>query len=264
MNKITNAITSWHIAVCRPEPQAQQLVRALADKGYDAVAQPLFTLKAHANSEEIKQQLIVKQPSIVIFVSPAAVNFAQQSWAIKHWQNVVSQPITYIAVGKTTQKALQHCGIDQVIAPEQENSEGLLALPNLSNVAHKNILIVRGDNGRELLATTLTTRGAKITYIASYQKIWHELAANKFAQQWQKLKINAIVVTSVALLEKLVTLLMTTPTKHYWLDHCYWLVASERIAKQANQYNINNVINTCGASNQAIMTKISTMDLHND
>ena len=264
MSKITSSTAKWCVAVCRPDPQGKQLAKRLTDIGYDAIAQPLFDIEAQTNSEEIKQILATKQPNIIIFISPAAVKFAQKALPIKNWKNIISRPIIYMAVGKTTQTALRHCGINKVIVPKQENSEGMLALAELNHVNNENVLIIRGDKGRELLATTLTTRGANVTYLASYRKVWRKLTADKLALQWQKHKINAIVVTSVALLENLLALLTTTQAKEYWLEHCYWLVASERIAKQAKRHNINKVINTCGANTQAIMTTISTMDLNND
>jgi uroporphyrinogen-III synthase len=56
-----------------------------------------------------------------------------------------------------------------VIAPtERYDSEGLLALPELQQVAGKNVLIFRGDGGRELLGDTLNTRGAKVEYVTCY------------------------------------------------------------------------------------------------
>lgn len=264
MSKITSTTNAWHIAVCRPEPQGKQLASALVDAGHQAITQAFFAIKARATAKEIKQLLQEKQPDIIIFVSTAAVNCAQQALAIKQWRDFVASEITFIAVGNTTKTVLRQYGITPVVTPQQENSEGMLNLAKLQQVQQKNIIIVRGDNGRELLATKLTARGAQVSYLASYQKIWLMFEPTNIEERWQKNKINCIVITSVALLENLVRLLAATHSKNYWLKHCTWLVASPRIAKQAKMHNINKIIIANGANTQAIIDTISTMDLTND
>ena len=60
-------------------------------------------------------------------------------------------------------------GIDHVIVPtERFDSEGLLALPELQNVAGMRVMIFRGDGGRELLGDTLKARGATVEYVTCY------------------------------------------------------------------------------------------------
>src|SRR3990167_7545431 len=74
-------------------------------------------------------------------------------------------------VGQGSAKALHELGIAEVIAPaEHFDSEGLLALPELQNVAGWRVLILRGDGGRELLGDTLRARGATVEYAACYRR----------------------------------------------------------------------------------------------
>ena len=61
-------------------------------------------------------------------------------------------------------------GWPHAIAPLQENSEGLLALMPLQNVAGKRIAIIRGDSGRDLLRDALIQRGAEVKYLEVYRK----------------------------------------------------------------------------------------------
>jgi uroporphyrinogen-III synthase len=264
MSKITSSTSPLSVAVCRPAIQGKQLTEALEKAGFKAFAQPFFSTEPALNTAQITAELEAQQPEIIIFVSSTAVDYAQQALAITKWRALIQQSTTFIAVGQTTAKALHAYNINAVIVPEQENSEGLLALNILQHVTNKNIMIVRGDHGRELLADTLKARLANVRYLASYKKVWRQYNANILAKQWQKYQINCIVITSVALLDTLVNLLAASSSKTYWLKHCYWVVASPRIAKQAKMHNINKVITANGASDQAIINKILTMDLHND
>jgi len=66
---------------------------------------------------------------------------------------------------------LRELGIVNVIAPtERFDSEGLLDLPELRDVAGWKVLILRGDGGRELLGDTLKARGAAVEYAACYRR----------------------------------------------------------------------------------------------
>jgi uroporphyrinogen-III synthase len=72
-------------------------------------------------------------------------------------------------VGQGSAKALHDMGVTDVIAPtETFDSESLLALKELQNVAGKRAMILRGDGGREMLGDTLRARGALVEYVTCY------------------------------------------------------------------------------------------------
>ena len=45
----------------------------------------------------------------------------------------------------------------------------------------------------------------------------------------------------------------------YWQNTCIWLVASKRIAKQAKQLGLANVIESDGANEKAISTSLQAL-----
>ncbi|QOL26302.1 uroporphyrinogen-III synthase [Thalassotalea sp. LPB0316] len=228
-----------HVLVTRPEPKGRELTALFIKHGYKARFEPLFDYQAHALATE------KPQADIAIFISQAAVEFAQQQSAINRWQVT-----TFIAVGQATQLALEKLGIS-AISPDQQNSEGMLALPALSQVDNKSIIIIRGDEGRELLFEQLVARGAKVTYLQSYQRLWRTFPS-QMAQQWHQEGINFIICTSVAMLEKMAKLLVTTD--NYWQRSCIWVVASARIYAKAKQLELTHIILAKGASNQDLLT----------
>ena len=243
------------VLITRPEVKAQQLACLLDQQGIANTSQALFDYQPYANADDISTAL--KRADMVIFVSVAAVEFTH---AIYPLQQGAQQ--TFFAVGNATKQALHAIGISKVLAPpsQQEHSEGLLNLPELSEVNDKNVVIIRGNGGREHIATSLKQRGAQVSYIESYQRVWRTLAKN-IAQQWQVQKINCIVVTSNDILTALLKHLSITASnsESYWQTQCLWLVVSDRIERNAKASGLTRVINSQSASSQILSDTLQAL-----
>ena len=247
-----------NVLVVRPAQKAQSLTSLLNKQGITCVSQPLFDYQPLAGNQQTKELLTTAD--IIIFVSVAAVEFANANIAAKNWRYR-----HIIAVGKATKAALEALTLENIHYPSQENSEGVLALNILNeDISNKNITIVRGNGGREHLAIELNKRNAKVQYLESYQRIWRTFPKD-IDKQWYQQQINCIVITSNALLEKLVELTQATSvtikneTTKYWKNNCIWLVASKRIANHAQQLGLVNVIQSDGANEQAISTALQAL-----
>lgn len=249
--------------ITRPQDKGQQLAQQLKTIGVTSTCQSFFDYQLYTNQEKVLTQLSSSPPNIIIFVSVAAVTFANQALPIINWQN---GGVQFFAVGQATKQALTDCGIKNAISPNQQNSEGLLALEQLLTVAGKNILIVRGDGGREYLKEGLCQVGAKVHYLESYQRLWRTFD-DVIVKQWQERQINAIVITSNALLQRIVDIItafidtLLTEDKlafNHWKNNCLWIVASERIANSAKTLDLVNVINAEGANDQAIIRALNS------
>jgi uroporphyrinogen-III synthase len=67
---------------------------------------------------------------------------------------------------------LRRCGVKQVLAPlDQQNSEGLLALPPLQRLRGKRVTIIGAPGGRDLLANTLKSRKARVLSVHVYRRM---------------------------------------------------------------------------------------------
>ena len=254
----TNSDCPLNVLITRPAKKTQALTLLLNKQGIASVSQPLFDYQPLADFEQSHKLLTTA--NIIIFVSVAAVEFAHTNVATTHWQY---QHI--IAVGKATKAALQALSIENILCPSQENSEGVLTLSVLNgNISNKNITIVRGNGGREYLATELTKRGATVDYLESYQRVWRTFPKD-INKQWYQQRINCIVVTSNALLDRLLQLTQASnenlknDTLNHWRNHCIWLVASKRIAEYAKQVGLTNVIQSDGANEQAISATLKAL-----
>jgi len=246
-----------HVLITRPEKTGRILAQQLKSIGISAWCNPLFDYQP-LSDKNATRNLIEKYPqAVVIFVSVAAVEFAHRAFNLLDWQQN-----TIIAVGNATKAALSRSGVS-AISPELHTSEGLLTLNALDekNINLEDIIIVRGDGGREHLAEQLNMRGANVHYLESYQKVWRPLSQNP-VPEWKNKQINCIVVTSNALLDNIVRLINNSDDD--WKNTCLWIVASERIAERAKQLGLLNVVNANGANDQAIMGAINNHGKNND
>lgn len=170
----TNALAGLNIVVTRPRAQATPLARAIEQAGGKALLFPLLEIESGAASQPLRE-LVSRLPQfdLAIFISPNAVRYGMQ--AIRA-AGPLPATLKLACVGQGSANALRELGVQQVVAPQQgADSEALLALPELQQVAGWHVAIFRGDGGRELLADVLTARGAKVEYAACYQRVKAEL-----------------------------------------------------------------------------------------
>ncbi|MGB5738682.1 MAG: uroporphyrinogen-III synthase, partial [Woeseia sp.] len=186
----------------RPQHQAGPLDKAIADAGGEVIAFPVMDIVPRERAAIAKDLAALRAADIVIFVSPNAVEYGLVATASAG---------SVAAIGAATAAALEAAGCTVDIVPESGfDSEALLQEPAMQRVSGKRIQIVRGDGGRELLAATLSARGAEIDYLPVYQRLPHaaspaELAALESA--WQSCAIDYVIAMSVASLDFLLELL---------------------------------------------------------
>ncbi len=112
------------------------------------------------------------------------------------------------APGPGTAAALVAAGLDDVRIPATTfDSEGLLALPELADVAGKRIVIFRGNGGREFLGDTLRARGASVDHVGCYRREIPQGGAGGLAEALREGRAQALTLTSSEGLDNLVALL---------------------------------------------------------
>ena len=105
--------------------------------------------------------------------------------------------IKVAAVGKGSARQLNKHGVSVDIFPSQQfNSEALLAMDEMQAVAAKRIVIFRGEGGRELLADTLSSRGAIVEYAECYRRSKPEVSANELLAALSQGKLDIVTATS--------------------------------------------------------------------
>jgi uroporphyrinogen-III synthase len=187
----TLPLAGLKIVVTRPRGQAAQLARRIEQSGGIPLLFPLLDIAALQDTNALNEQIArLGQFNLAIFISPNAVHYGM---AAIRAAGAVLNSLKIATVGQGSAKALSELGVANVIAPAGRfDSEGLLTLPELQNVAGWRVMIFRGDGGRELLGDTLKARGATVEYVACYRRS----KPQQDAQTWLGAKPDAITVTS--------------------------------------------------------------------
>jgi uroporphyrinogen-III synthase len=148
------------------------------------------------------------------------------------------------AVGQATAAALNAAGYRVSLMPEEgADSEALLALPQLADMAGKRVLIVRGTGGRVLIRDTLVARGAQVQYAEVYTRETAYPSQERKAEVealWRQGGIGAYTATSIELLEALVGIV--TPRCRELLHSTALLTGARRVAEAATRLGIGSPV----------------------
>lgn len=186
------------ILVTRPRAQSAVLVGMIARAGGEPILFPVIDIVPRPVTEW--PPLVIERFDWLIFVSRNAVKCFVDGWA-----RPLPEGLRLAAVGDGTAEAMIECGLRVDARPARSiGSEGLVQVAELQQLAGSEILIVRGNGGRELLAGTLTQRGANISYLEVYARRLPQVSATERAQA---LAADTIVCTSVAGVDNLCQLL---------------------------------------------------------
>ncbi len=222
-------LTGRHILVTRPEPQGNQLCELLVKMGAYAYYIPTLEIRPRAVN------LSLFKSDIAIFISANAVKY----YPFKEFPEATR----YFAVGVATTIALMQRG---VIAqqPEKSNSEGLLDLTELQQVAGKEVAIFCGVGGRMLLQETLKKRGAHCQRYEVYQRYTAVNEAQRLQTLLKKIALDYVVCTSG---ENLLSLEQLSGSQRARLHQMPLVVISDRIAVLAKKRGFTQVLAMSGS-----------------
>lgn len=215
--------------VTRPAHQAAHLCGLIAAAGGIAIPVPALAIEEPTNPAAAR--ILVSQLDdfdIAIFVS---TNAAEKGMALIHERGTLPKALQLAAVGRRTAQTLQHCaGRVDIQAPPPYNSEALLTVLDPTSVHGKQIVIFRGEGGRELLGESLRQRGATVRYAEIYRRVKADGGlADTLASAGE---IDLVVVTSQEGLRKLLEMAEDIQRRD-WLMNRQLVVISHRVAELA-------------------------------
>ncbi|MFM9912671.1 MAG: uroporphyrinogen-III synthase [Methylophilaceae bacterium] len=199
------ALANLGIVITRPWQQAEGLASLIKRAGGHPILFPLLEIVA-LEDYSVFDQTVAKLDGYdwAIFISSNAV---QQGMTRLLATRDLPKNGRFAAIGPSTAAELAKYGVTDVLTPHNRfDSESLLALPQMQDVAGRRIMIFRGVGGREVLANTLKDRGAEVTLAECYRRINPSQDASPLKDLWQSGRLHAIVITSSEGLRSLIAL----------------------------------------------------------
>ncbi|WMW79528.1 uroporphyrinogen-III synthase [Undibacterium cyanobacteriorum] len=168
------------VVITRPEKQAHALKVRLDAFGIANSVLPMFDIGPlpQASDYAVLDAALrrIDELSLVIFVSPNAID----AWFERLAYLGITRPLHLglAGMGAASRIALIEHGVDPQITPlifprnpNKTDSETLLDELDLAPLAGREVLIVRGDSGRDFLADRLRAAGVQVNQAAAYQRI---------------------------------------------------------------------------------------------
>jgi len=209
------------VLVTRPRELAPGLAKRVEDAGGRAIVFPAIEI------EPLPQSGAVGRYDMVVFVSPSAVRHGSRWLGAGH---------KTLAVGAGTAHEIRKYRQDVIFPAAGADSEALLALPELAQLAGRQVLIVRGQGGRSLLGDTLRERGARVEYAECYRRVRPQADAAPLLAAW----VDAVTVNSGEALQNLFALLGAAGQQR--LRETPLFVPHARVAAQAASAGVREVV----------------------
>ena len=228
----------------RPQHQQGELTRMLQQDGARVLGFPVIDIELN---QDPQQQAWLAQTvadrDMLLFVSRNAVDGAFAM--IEPGQ--LAPGTRFGVIGSATRQALATAlagsafDIDAcLVAGEPFNSETLLESAALHEVAGRRILILRGQQGRNLLGDELARCGAEVEYAEVYQRRLPVLPAAAFGELVAGQFPSLVVLTSAEGMHNLMRLVDADSARA--LLRTPWLLISERMRESALKLGHNAAI----------------------
>lgn len=243
------------ILVTRPREQAAGLAGLISQAGGEAILFPAIEIADIADPTRfnaIADRL--QEFDLAIFISPTAVQRALDLLRLRRKDKAWPARVRVAAVGRGSARELERRGLSGVVAPPgHADSEALLGLPALAEVAGKRIVIFRGQGGRERLGDTLAARGARVEYAECYRRVRPQPDASAAAPSWTRGALDAVTVSSAEGLYNLDAMLGAW--RRDWLRESPLFVTHARVAEQAARLGARNAV-IAGAGDEEFAARL--------
>lgn len=160
------------VIVTRPAAQAAGFVSELQALGVEACALPLLDIAASSEPEAVRQAWSnLPRLALVMFVSANAV---EHFFALRPAGVVWPADVLAACTGPGTRRTLQAHGVSTIVEPPPEgpfDSDTLWQQLKTRRWQGHEVLVVRGESGRDWLGDQLRAQGAVVTYLAAYRRL---------------------------------------------------------------------------------------------
>lgn len=233
------------LLLIRPAGSNDRLANSAQSFGWPVIESPMTEIQAVDGGSESRQLAMrLDRFDHVIFISQHAVltGLPRLSQFWPQWP----LHLNWYAVGRQTATTLLSEGISNVNFPEESGSAGLLALPSLMSPQGSTILIVKGVDGLDDLATTLAQRQASVECMTTYRRV--PVIPEEFEDRPGG---YVIPVYNSMVLPVLKTVLAKVPVQRQVL-----VALSDRIAEKATAIGFQKVLISQNVGQDAVVASI--------
>lgn len=270
------------VIITRPLAQARPLAARVAALGRPVELLPLLEIEALPDPAPLQAALALLSAApaagaepyyaMAAFVSPNAIDAAFAH--LKTWP----AGVTLAVLGEGSRAALAAHGITpdavHIVSPADgahSDSEHLLQTLDLEALRGRRVLIIRGENGRELMADGLRAAGALVDVVAAYRRLIPQLTP-ALAATLQRLlaQQNDWIITSSEALRGLLDLLeqldrtlaaqaASAAQQNYVvkMQHQHLIVPHARIADTANKLGFSRLTLT-GSGDERLLAALQS------
>ena len=239
------------IAITRPSGKGEQLKAQLKQHQIAYLHTPVLSLTSI--TLDAQQLAPLDNADVIIFISQDAVQSLAEQYP------TLPAHAKLFAVGEQTAQAIETHFSRKADFPEQQDSEGLLALKALQDLDAKQCVLVKGKGGRTLIATTCKSRGAILNQCVVYERAALEETADSWLDHWREQQITAIVLSSNAAIDAVFN---TQSEQHLdWLKQRDFYLVSQRSCDYLQQeYQIaeTQIYLADGASDDVVFSCIKS------
>ncbi|MEP7043876.1 MAG: uroporphyrinogen-III synthase [Dokdonella sp.] len=228
------------VVVTRPAGTARSLLASARARGATALALPGLALRATPTPSGARAQLLAAgQVDACVFSSPTAVRYAFRLLPS------LQLPRRIFAIGGGSARALATQQLQAIVPQGRSDSEGLLALPELTDVCGQRIVVVGAPGGRDLIAPALRLRGADVQEIHVYERAAPRLSRRHFDALAHADDPLITLLSSAQALVHLVALLPTPLLAR--LRRQTLVVSSERLVDIGRRNAFANIVRATSA-----------------
>ncbi len=236
------------LLIARPLDSSRDLMSAIQQQGWQAVHFCPLQMVLLPEVMDTMQQVAL-DADVIFVVSPSAVHLVMPH--LTH----IPQTVKFACVGEGSAKALaRYVAADRIIYPNDgHDSEAVLRLPFWQGIAGKNVLILRAQTGRHLLADSLQAKGARVMCLSVYER---RQALLDWTILSRLLALNTHIAVLVGSKEMAQQLFTQVPTPlHTALKSLLYFSIHPRITAFLHEQGISRVVN-CATDHDKICAQL--------
>jgi len=241
------------VLVTRPELQALPLCRLLEAQGARARSFPAIEIHPLEDRHTLGAELApLERFDLIVFTSANAVRYGAMLLGER-------RDLKLAAIGPATAHALNQAGYRVAVqSAGGYDSEALLRHPSVNSVAGARVLLVKGQDGRELLREELTRRGARVTAAEVYRRESARPSAaalSSLESEFAAGAIQLVTATSVEIARSLLALATEALRRDF--ERCRWLVPGARVAESLRALGLTGqIVEAASALDQDLLSAV--------